>query len=262
MFGIVNAPKAHPTVTAPADPAAPAAPPAPTGPSPYRRGFRDALGAPVLLLFASFLGFGSLVHAADLSFFAAFVSTIITFALPGQIVVIELFATGATLAVIALAVALTNVRLLPMTVSLMPHFGAVARWKRYALAHLIAVTGWVQAMSVFAATPPAERFPYYVGFSHALLLSTILGTTIGFGLAGGLPAPVSLGLIMVNPIYFLLMLSRNLAVPAHAWAMGLGAVCGPLFYMVSPDWGLLATGIVAGTAGFLIGARRSVPPHG
>ena len=225
------------------------------------RGIRDSVGAPVLLLFASYLGFGSLVHSSDLSLFAGLFSTISTFALPGQIVVVELYATGATLTVIAIAVALTNVRLLPMTLSLIPHLGHVAPWKRYGVAHMIAVTGWVQALGIFGRLPVAERLPYYVGFSGMLIVSTLVGTTIGFLLADAVPTAVSLGLVFVNPLYFALVLSRNLTVRTHAWAMALGALLGPGLHLASPNWGLLATGLIAGTAGFLIGQRRRRPGH-
>ncbi|MCB9959537.1 MAG: AzlC family ABC transporter permease [Rhodospirillaceae bacterium] len=220
-----------------------------------RQGVVDALGAPALLLFASYLGFGSLVHGAELSLFAGIASTIATFALPGQIVAVELYATGATLTGIALAVALTNVRLLPMTLALLPRFGKAPRWQLYALAHVIAVTGWVQAMTVLHRMPMADRVPYYAGFAAVLMSSTLAGTVFGFLASDVVPAALSLGLIMVNPIYFLLMLSRNLAVPAHAWAMGFGVVLGPSLHLLSPDWGLLATGLIAGTAGFVIGRR-------
>ena len=224
-----------------------------------QRGVRDGFGAPALLLFASYLGFGSLVHSSDLSLFAGLFSTISTFALPGQIVVIELYATGATLTVIAIAVALTNVRLLPMTLSMVPHLGRVARWKLYAIAHLIAVTGWVQALGMFGRLPVAERLPYFTGFAGLLIVATLIGTTIGFLLADAVPTAVSLALVFVNPLYFALVLSRTLTVRTHAWAMALGALLGPWLHLASPDWGLLATGLVAGTAGFLIGQNRRQP---
>jgi len=48
---------------------------------------------------------------------------------------------------------------------------------------------------------------------------------------------------------------------ARAWAMALGAVIGPALHTFDPDWGLLATGAIAGTAAFagdrwIAGRRR------
>ena len=43
-------------------------------------------------------------------------------------------------------------------------------------------------------------------------------------------------------------------------ALGLGAASGPLLYLASPDWGLLLTGLLAGSAAFLadrLWARRA-----
>lgn len=130
-----------------------------------RRGVVEALGAPALLLFASYLGFGSLVHGAELSLFAGIASTIATFALPGQIVAVELYATGATLAGIALAVALTNVRLLPMTLALLPRFGKAPRWQLYALAHVIDRPDVPEPFGLLGPGPPANISSMSVAFS-------------------------------------------------------------------------------------------------
>src|SRR3546814_4248723 len=48
-------------------------------------------------------------------------STTTGWALPGQVALVELYAVGASLTAIVIAVGLTNVRLLPMALSLMPH---------------------------------------------------------------------------------------------------------------------------------------------
>ena len=88
---------------------------------------REALGAPVLVLAASYLGFGSFARSSDLTFGMAMTSTATGWALPGQIALVELYAVGASLMAIALAVALTNVRLLPMALALMPHLRSPGR---------------------------------------------------------------------------------------------------------------------------------------
>ena len=84
-------------------------------------GLRDSVGVPMLVLGASYVGFGSLVHGAGLDVWLGLFSTFTGWALPGQIVVVELYSLGGSLLVVAAAVAMTNARLLPMTVSLMPY---------------------------------------------------------------------------------------------------------------------------------------------
>lgn len=154
--------------------------------------------------------------------------------------------------------ALTNARLLPMTVAVMPWLRTpgVPRWLYYLAAHWIAVTGWAQAMRVAPLLPPAARLPYFLGFSLVLWPATLVGTALGFFVAGGLPLPLLLGLVFVNPIYFMLVFAADLRVKPRVYAMVLGAIAGPLFFLASPDWGLMATGFVAGTAGFLLGKAQ------
>lgn len=213
---------------------------------------REALGAPALVLCASYLGFGSLIRSADLPLAVGLASTVTGWALPGQIAMVELWVVGASLLSIGLAVALTNVRLFPMTLALMPHLQApgTPRWRYYAAAHLVAVTGWVQSMQRCPTLPVAERLPFLVGFSGFLWLATTIATALGFWLAGLVPPAVSLGLVFLNPIYFMLVLSADIRQRSRAWAMAFGAVTGPIAHLVSPEWGLLGAGLVAGSLAF------------
>src|SRR3546814_6944910 len=53
-------------------------------------GLKDSFGVPMIVLGASYVGFGSLVHGAGLDVWLGLFSTFTGWALPGQIVVIEL----------------------------------------------------------------------------------------------------------------------------------------------------------------------------
>lgn len=237
-------------------------------PSPaFAAGAADAVGAPAIVLGASFLGFGSLCRESGLSLWLGLASTATGWALPGQIAMVELYAVGASLAVILLAVGLTNARLLPMTVVLMPLLRAhgVRRWRYYLAAHFVAVTAWTFSMQRFPAMRAEERLPYYMGMTLTLWPLTLVATAAGYLLAGALPDYVTLGLVFLNPIYFMLIFVADFRQPERALALLLGAVAGPLLHLVEPDWGLLATGLIAGSAAFLLtrwrerraGRRRS-----
>src|SRR3546814_1692438 len=54
-------------------------------------GLRESIGIPMLVLGASYVGFGSLVHGAGLDVWLGLFSTFTGWALPGQIVAIELY---------------------------------------------------------------------------------------------------------------------------------------------------------------------------
>ena len=226
----------------------------PSHPSPAATAVREALGLPGLVLFASYVGFGSLVRESGLGLPEGLVSTATGWALPGQVALVELYAVGASVVTIALAVALTNTRLMPMVVTIMPLLRGRKgpRWWFYALAHVIAVTSWANGMRRLPQLEPADRLPWFAAYGATLWATTMAGTAIGFLLAGMVPHPVTLGLVFLNPIYFMLLFAEDLRDRAKALSLGLGAVMGPLLHLAAPAYGLLVTGLAAGTLAFAL----------
>ncbi|TQV79619.1 AzlC family ABC transporter permease [Denitrobaculum tricleocarpae] len=229
-----------------------------TAPAALRGGARESIGVPMLVLCGSYLGFGALVQESGLAIWHGLFSTLTSWALPGQVALVELYSVGAPLLVIASAVALTNARLLPMAMTLMPTIrGANApRWVYYAAAHVIAVTGWAAAMRVCPTLPTEQRLAYFAGFSGTLWISTLGATAIGFALANTVPAYVTLGLVFLNPIYFMLVFASDLRQRSRMLALVFGAVIGPPLYLWSPDWSLVVAGLAAGTLAYGISAAR------
>lgn len=223
-----------------------------------REGMRTALGMPALVLGASYLGFGALIRQSHLSLPQGLASSVTGWALPGQIVLVDIYTAGGTLLSAALAVLLTNARLLPMVASLMPILRATEngppRWHHYLIAHLIAITGFAIAMQRTPRMVPEQRLPFYQGFAVTLWSSTLLATVLGFILAGMMPLYVTLGFVFLNPLYFMLVFVADLKHRLRALALLGGAVLGPLLHRIDANWGLLATGLIGGTAAFLIDA--------
>lgn len=216
-------------------------------------GARRAMGVPAVVLGSSFLGFGALVHQAGFGLWAGIASTATAWALPGQVAMLELYAVGAPLLVLAVSIALVNARLLPMTITLMPAIRGrgMPRWAYYLAANWIAVTAWAAALRECPSLPENERLPFFLGMSLALWIVTLGTTAIGFALAGAVPLYVTLGLVFLNPIYFMLVFAADVRRRPWVLALVFGGLAGPLFHLLSPDWGLLMTGLVAGTAAFL-----------
>lgn len=219
---------------------------------------KEAFGPPGVILAASFVGFGSLVRESDLSLWVGLASTVLIWALPGQVVMAELYAVGASLLVVGAAVLLTNARLLPMTVTLLPWLRGpgVPAWKLYLAGHFVAVTAWANSMRLVPTLPERQRLAWFYTFAGTLWALSILGTAVGYHLAAAVPQPVTLALVFLNPVYFLLLLIGDLSQRPKVIAMAAGAILGPLFHMLDPDWGLLLTGLVAGSVGFAAGYRR------
>lgn len=213
---------------------------------------REALGMPGLVLLASYVGFGSLVRQSGLDLPQGLVSTASTWALPGQVAMVELSAVGASVLSIAIAVVLTNARLTPMVVTILPLFRDTGMPRRvtYAVAHLVAVTAWATALRRLPGLPPQERVGWFVGFALTLWVLSMAGTALGYYLAGAVPAPVTLGLVFLNPLYFMLILMVDLRQRARTLAMVMGAALGPVLHLVTPTYGLLLTGVLAGALAF------------
>ena len=88
--------------------------------APFRAGVRDAIGVPAAVLAAGMIGFGAFALEHGLSLGLALACTVGIWALPGQIVLLEMHAGGASGLLTVLAVALTSARFLPMAMTLMP----------------------------------------------------------------------------------------------------------------------------------------------
>lgn len=223
----------------------------------FRGGMRESAAMPALVLGASFLGFGSLCRDAGWSLLLGLASTTLTWALPGQIILIELYAGGASAAAILFAVWLTGMRLLPMTLTLMPylHHPGTPRLRYYLAAHFIAITSWAIGMQRCPTLPSDQRLPYFFGFAITLWSFATVATVVGFYLIALLPTAFGLALLFINPLYFMLVFMNDLGRRERAIALGCGAVAGPLFHLATPDWGLLYAGLVGGTVAFLIESR-------
>ncbi|KAA5606701.1 branched-chain amino acid ABC transporter permease [Roseospira marina] len=248
--------------------ASPSEPTAPTGGpadgygsrgAALRAGLRLAVGAPAVVLAASYIGFGALVRSVDWSLPLGLMSSAVAFALPGQIVVVEMTHTGASLLLIAAAVALTNFRLMPMTLVLMGRIRdpEAPRWWPYAVAHLIAVTSWLVALQRIPDMPVRERTPFVFGFGLAIWSTTLTATGVGYALHEAVPPLVSLGLVFLTPLYFLLMMVADLRQRARLYAVIAGALVGPPLHLLTPDWGLVLSGLTAGTVAFSLDRRAA-----
>lgn len=218
-------------------------------------GVREAARVPMLIMGASFVGFGSMIKDMDWSVWHAIYSTLSTWALPGQIAMAEMAASGAPLMAIVLAVGFINARLVPMVASLLPQVRrpGIPTWAYYAAAMLIAATSWVGTMRRLPDLAPEQRFPFMIGFGLLLYSGSPLFTLGGYMLAGRVPEPVTMALIYLNPLYFMVLFLVDLRSRTKVLALIFGTVLGPLTFLFAPDWSLIATGLIGGTAAWGLG---------
>jgi len=218
----------------------------------FLSGVGTAFAMPFWMVVGAMIGFGSLVHAAGFGLDLGIGSTLGIWGLPGQVAMVELFVLGAPLLAIIATSSMANLRFMPMVVVMTPLFAGdprARRW-RFVMAQIMSINIWSVTMSRCPEMPLKERFPFYLGVSAVCLLGGVIGTALGFVLAGNMPLYVTLSLVFLNPAYFVFVFSsvraRNSVI-----AVILGAITGPAIHLLSPDWGVPITGILAGSAAFI-----------
>ena len=225
----------------------------------FWRGARDALSLPAWVLGFSILGIGSLARDAGFPAGAAVLSTLVMWAGPAQAIFFASVAAGTSFPVIAFAVTLSSVRLLPMTVAVLPLLRRPGQGllTQLAAAHFIAVTMWVEGLRRLPPLPPSDRVPYFFGFALACFAVCTAATYIGYFLLGALPLPLAAGLLFLTPIFFTVSLVAGAQSIADWTAMLFGAFLTPLFStLLGKDFDLLAAGLLGGTAAYAVGKVR------
>ena len=222
----------------------------------FFRGVGDGLSMPFFMVLASMMGFGSLARDSGLSFGVSVISTATVWGLPGQVAFAELFAVGAPVLAIMLASSMANLRFLPMSLSLLALFRnqkPAWRW-RYLLVALMSINTWALTLRNGPSMAADQRFSYYMGLCITCMTGGLAGTALGYHLAASFPFYVTVSLIYLNPVYFVFLFSavrhRNCIL-----ALMFGAVLGPLFHLISPEWGLPFCGVIAGSAAYWIDRR-------
>ncbi len=210
------------------------------------------------MLLASMAGFGSLAKESGLSLGMALGITTGVWGLPGQLALAEMHAAGVPALLIILASSLANARFFPMAVSFIPlmrtgmrHYG----WM-YVLVQFLSINTWAAGLRRFPEMTLSLRPRYYLGFAVICMTAGLLGTALGFYGVNAMPYPAALGLIFLNPLFFAVLLAGTTPGPATS-AMLIGVPLGPVFHWLSPDWGLLATGLIGGTLAFWFQSHRT-----
>ena len=223
----------------------------------FKRGCRTALGIPGISLAASFFALGALFKNSGLNAMQSFLSTLIGFALPGQLVMAETLIVNGTLLNILIAVFLTNARLYPMTVNLVPVIRQKnrPRWHYYFLAHFIAVTSWVYMLSNYNKINKENRFSFFLGLGVTLWVLSTIATVIGFYTAGIISKKVFVAIIFLNPIYFMCMIVSVLNKLHIILTVFLSIILAPILFLVTPDWSVLLAGVISGIISYFFFIR-------
>ena len=226
----------------------------------FFRGFASAKGmdSPALALGVSFIAIGALLKNLGFTVQESIFSTFLTYALPGSLVMAESMMIGASLLNIFLAVWLVNARLYPMTVSLMPLLihKKQPKWKYYLSCHFIAVSAWLIMKNNYQKIKKNKRIDFWMGIGTATWSIAIVSTVIGYVASDYLNKDMMIGLAIVNPVYFMCMMIGAMKTIQITSSIVFGAILGPSFYFISPEWCILYGGFIAGTIAYFIGERN------
>lgn len=201
---------------------------------------------------------GGLAHDVGFPIGATLLSTMLIWAAPAQVILFGLVASGATAAVIAVAICFSSVRFFPMCMSLLPivRRPGVSTGAMVLAAHFVAVTNWVEGMKRLPPLPRPVRLPYFLGFGTMVMTCAVVSTAIGYYVVQALPPLAAAGLLFVSPIYFISALTRAVRLTADACAIVFGFALTPVGIKLLPTgFDLIAVGVVAGTAAYWIGRR-------
>jgi predicted branched-subunit amino acid permease len=217
----------------------------------FVKGLHAGVSLPPLLVLLGMIGYASLAKSLDFSLIETVLGAAGIYGLPGQVALLELYASGASALAVIIAASMANMRFLPMAISLMPIFersGSFYKW-RYIIIHLMSVNSWSYVLQNYPTITASQRFAFFCGFGAMCFSCGIAGTILGWTMAGSLPTEITLTLIFLNPAYFVFLFcanrNRNVLI-----SLAIGAVLGPLFHLITPEWGIPLCGLVAGSAGF------------
>ena len=226
----------------------------------FIKGFSSvrSIDSPAIALACSFLAIGALLKNIGFNFQQSFFSTFFTYALPGQLVMAESFLVGASLINIFIGVWLVNARLFPMAVSMFPLLKShkQPKWKYYLSCHFLAVSSWLIMKKDYRTIHEDFRIDFWMGIGTATWSIAILSTVLGFMLSDYLSKDMMIGLAIVNPVYFFCMIIGAMSDTKIAIASIVGAVLGPVIYLISPEWSILYAGLIGGSLSFLLGGKN------
>lgn len=227
----------------------------------FFEGTRTSFSPAGMILFITFFAYGALVNGSNLPLEVGIGLTIFVFAIPGQVVLVDEIARGSSLITAAIVTTFTAIRLLPLTVSMLPvvRNETTPKWMEVVICHFVAVTVWTQSMMVLPTLPREQRASHCLGFCCGLMVLVTIGTCLGFYAAHMLPKNIAAATLMVTPIYFFLSLFNTAKVIVEKLAFAFGTIIAiPLIFMV-PNFSLIGSGLIGGTLAYLIG--RKVKKH-
>jgi predicted branched-subunit amino acid permease len=104
--------------------------------------------------------------------------------------------------------------------------------------------------------PAPARLPYFIGFSVTLFVVAAIASATGFIVSDAMGPTLKLGLVFMNPVYFIIVLGGDIRSRMMGTALAFGAIAGPVAYLYTPQWSVLVAGLFGGTLAFMLTRPR------
>ena len=89
-----------------------------------------------------------------------------------------------------------------------------------------------------------NRIDYWFGIGTATISIAIISTLIGYLISDYLNKDMLIGLAIVNPVYFMCMMIGSMRSMQISLSIILGAILGPVFYFITPEWCIFYGGLI------------------
>lgn len=218
----------------------------------FWRGVAMVFSIPALVLISTFVGYGSIAREAGWGIGHTAFSVPFIWALPSNLLLVAGVASGASLLTIMIAVVFASLRMLPMTMALIPQIRAphTKKWHLLIACSFVAVTAWVHTLQRAPDIPRNGRYPYFMGFVVVLLIGSTASSVLVHVVAAKLPALLLAALYFLTPLYFATMIWQTTKGRGEVVAMALGLTLSPLFALWFPQSNILLAGLIGGGIGF------------
>ncbi|MEL7274276.1 MAG: AzlC family ABC transporter permease [Pseudomonadota bacterium] len=218
----------------------------------FAAGLKGIFTLPALILMSTFVGFAGLARDAGLTLGQLVFMVPTIWALPSHILVVAGITTGAGVLATALAVALASIRMLPMTMALMPRLRAnhTRQWHLLIVSNFIAITAWLFTLRHVEDIPRNGRLPFFAGAGSVLIVGVTAVCAVVHTFAASLPPLTMAALTFLTPLYFAAMIYGNAKLPSERLSMALGMFLGPLFVIILPEANVLAAGLLGGFSAY------------
>jgi predicted branched-subunit amino acid permease len=215
-----------------------------------------------ITMIATYVGIGALSHDLGFPLGWTLFATVLIWAAPAHVIFITGLAAGSALIEIAIAVALSGVRLMPMTITLQPLLRRPGTriWSLLLPAHFTAISIWVEGLRLLPHVHPSQRIAYINGFGLTLAIYAIASALAGYLMSAQLPFALAAALLFTTPVAFLLSLINSSRGLMDYSALLLGLVLGPALAVTGLGLDLVWTGLIGGSIAYgLHRWRRSRP---